>query len=501
MLFAEVAAASHTVASTSARTAKVEVIAELLRRGSEAEQPVIAGLLANEPRQGRIGIGWSSLAGIADEPAPLATLTVGEVDAALDELAALGGAGSQAARRSLLEGLLGRATAQETTILRALVLGELRHGALGGVMLDAIARGSQTQPALVRRSRMLVGDLGETATIAFRHGDAGLAAVGLHVGRAIAPMLASTAKDVREAIDAIGRSSVERKLDGARIQVHRSGDDVRIFTRTGNEMSARVPDLVVVVRSLAGRCFVLDGEALSIGPDGRPRRFQETMSRFGSGDDDPSIPLAPFFFDCLHLDGVDLLDAPLVERIEALERVARAHRVPAIQTAAAAEAERFLEEALALGHEGVMVKALDAPYAAGRRGSQWRKVKPVKTLDLVVLAAEWGHGRRTGLLSNLHLGARGADGGFVMVGKTFKGLTDELLAWQTGELLVREQSRTQGTVHVRPELVVEIALDGVQASRRYPGGVALRFARVRAYRPDRTAADADTIATVQALLP
>ena len=501
LLLAELVATSSLVAATSARSAKVEAIAELLRRAPEDERGIAAGLLANEPRQGRVGIGWGTLGAVDEPPAPTPSLTVGDVDQALSELSRLGGGGSQVARRELLAGLFRRATADEQALLRSIVLGDLRQGALAGVMLDAIARGSQTTPALVRRARMLGGGLAETVAVAFAEGDAGLTAVGLEVGRAIEPMLAGTANDVAEALAAIGRASIERKLDGARIQVHRRGDEVGIFSRNANEMSARAPELVAAALTLPADRFVLDGEALGLAPDGRPLRFQDTMARFGSDADEHSpVQLVPFFFDCLHLDGEDLLDAPLAERIERLGRAAPDHRVVSIQTGSAEEGEAFLAESLALGHEGVMVKALDSVYAAGRRGSQWRKVKPVRTLDLVVLAAEWGHGRRTGLLSNLHLGARAADGGFVMVGKTFKGLTDELLAWQTRALLARERSRSGITVSVRPELVVEIALDGVQASRRYPGGVALRFARVRGYRPDRAPGDADTIETVQALL-
>ena len=501
LLLAELVATSGLVAATAARSAKVEAIAELLRRTPEHERGIAAGLLANEPWQGRIGVGWGTLGTVDEAPAGAPSLTVTDVDRALGELSRLGGGGSQAARRELLAGLLRRATAGEQSLLRSILLGDLRQGALAGVMLDAIARGSATTPALVRRARMLGGSLAETVEIAFDGGDAGLEAVSLQVGRAIEPMLAATAKDVGEALAAVGRASIERKLDGARIQVHRQGDEVAIFTRNANEMSARAPELVAAVRKLPADRFVLDGEALALAPDGRPLRFQETMARFGSdAEERPSARLVPFFFDCLHLDGEDLLDVPLADRIERLQRAAPDHRVGSIQTASPEQGNAFLAEALALGHEGVMVKALGSAYAAGRRGSQWRKVKPVRTLDLVVLAAEWGHGRRTGLLSNLHLGARRGDGGFVMVGKTFKGLTDELLAWQTRELLAREQSRAGITVSVRPELVVEIALDGVQASRRYPGGVALRFARVRGYRPDRTPGDADTIEAVQALL-
>jgi DNA ligase-1 len=318
-------------------------------------------------------------------------------------------------------------------------------------------------------------------------------------------MLAKTAPTLADALAQTGRAAVEWKLDGVRIQVHRDDDEVAIFTRTLDPVADRMPEIAEAVRALPLRSVILDGEAIALRPDGRPLPFQETASRAASRGDAAAmreaVPLTPFFFDVLHLDGRDLLDLPAHERLAAIEPLLPAGAwVPRIVTESAEEATAFSEGALARGHEGVVVKALDAPYEAGRRGAGWLKVKPVHTLDLVVLAAEWGHGRRQGWLSNLHLGARDADsGGFVMLGKTFKGLTDELLAWQTARLLELESRRTAGTVFVHPQLVVEIAFDGIQTSPRYPGGVALRFARVVRYRPDKLAAEADTIATVRML--
>jgi len=383
-----------------------------------------------------------------------------------------------------------------------LLTGELRQGALAGVMADAIARAANVQVESVRRAAMLGGDLAETARRALAGGADSLAEVHLEVLRPVQPMLAASAASVGEALAATGPASVEWKLDGARIQVHRDGDDVRVFTRNLNDVTERVPEVVEVARTFAARTFVLDGETIGLADGELPRRFQDTMSRFGRDDaTSHSLTLTAFYFDVLHIEGEDLLDRPLRERAAILTGLVGPARVPAVETDDGNVAEVFLTDALATGHEGVMVKALDSRYDAGRRGASWRKVKPVRTLDLVVLAAEWGHGRRRGWLSNLHLAARdGESDGFVMVGKTFKGLTDEMLTWQTERLQDLASDRDDYVVHVRPELVVEVALDGVQASTRYPGGVALRFARVRAYRPDKAATDADTIDSVRALL-
>ncbi len=505
MLLADVVEASESLAATSKRKEKTTVVAELLRRAAAEEIAVVVGLLTGTLRQGRIGVGWANLARPVN-PAEQPSLTILAVDQAADALASIEGVGSQQRRVDVLNGFFGLATAAEAEFLRRVLLGDMRHGALAGVVTDAVALAFDVKAMVLRRAAMMAGDLGVVARIACDGGDLALADVGLHPGRGVLPMLASTSPTISAAIEAVGLASVEWKLDGARIQVHRVGDDVRIYTRNLNEISARLPQVAAVVRSLPVTSVVLDGEALGVADDGRPRIFQETMSRFGSDEVGAAVGLQPFFFDVLHVDGTDLVDSPLHQRLTMLERIAGEWRVPTLVTADAESAERFGAEALAAGHEGVMVKAINSPYEAGRRGSQWHKVKPVRTLDLVVLAAEWGHGRRAGWLSNLHLGARadddnnGDDNGFVMVGKTFKGLTDELLRWQTEELPRHESHRDRWAVYLRPELVVEIAVDGVQVSRRYPGGVALRFARVKGYRPDRTAADADTIDTVRALL-
>jgi len=503
MLFADLVAASAAVAATRKRGEKIARLAEALRRLAPDEVGPAVAFLSGELPHGRIGVGWSTIsrtaaAGAADAP----TLTIGDVARFLDEVLATVGAGSSAARLRQIESFLARATAAEADFLARLLVGELRQGALSGVMADAIAAAANVRPAALRRAAMLCGDLATAARIALAEREPGLAAVVLEVGRPILPMLASTSADPASAIAATGAASVEWKIDGARIQVHRSDAGVRIFTRNLNDVTGRLPEVAAVAASLEVGSAVLDGEVLGLSEDEAPRAFQDTMSRFGAGEPVAAHGLLrPYFFDVLALDGEVLIDRPLRERLTLLDRAAGAHAVPRIATADAAEAERFLSAALAAGHEGVMIKALDSRYEAGRRGRAWRKVKPVLTLDLVVLAAEWGHGRRSGWLSNLHLGARDpATGGFVMVGKTFKGLTDELLRWQTtrfGELAERESG---GTVWLRPELVVEIALDGVQRSTRYAGGVALRFARVKGYRPDRDAVSANTIGEVRALL-
>ncbi|MEU4740865.1 ATP-dependent DNA ligase [Actinosynnema sp. NPDC023658] len=507
MLFTEVVETSAAVAATRSRLAKVAALAELVRRMST---PAVVSFLVGVPSQGRIGAGWRTVFDLAVPPAPEPSLTVSDVDAALGEFASIGGRGSAARRAEALASLFGRATEAEQDFLRRLLTGELRQGALEGVMLDAIARASEVPGEVVRRAFMLSGSLPGTAVAAMSGGEEALAAFRLEVGRPVRPMLASPAESLPGALAELGSCVVEHKLDGARIQVHRSGDEVRVFTRTLREITATVPELVELVRGLPCTSVVLDGETLALTDDGKPRPFQETMSRFGALlDVAPAgkggvrdLLLSPFFFDCLHLDGVDLLDEPLRVRLEALRSVAGRHVIPGVVSPTEEQAARVVEEALAAGHEGVMVKSLESVYAAGRRGRAWQKVKPVHTLDLVVLGVEWGSGRRKGLLSNLHLGARDPDGGPpIMVGKTFKGLTDELLAWQTRELMAIATEKTDWAVMVRPELVIEIELDGAQVSPRYPGGVALRFARVLRYRPDKDAGEADTIDAVRALLP
>jgi DNA ligase-1 len=494
----EVARTSEAVAGTSARLAKIDAIASCLRRLEPGEVPIAVAYLSGELPHAPIGIGWAALRELP-APAASATLTVSEVDSLLRQLGATTGRGSQSARRALLADLLGRATETEQRFLTGLLLGELRQGALDGVMADAVARAAEVPSAAVRRARMLAGDLGSVAAAALAAGEAGLEQFGLELLRPLEPMLAQTADDLAQALARTGPAAVEWKLDGARIQAHRLGDEVRLYTRNLADITGRVPELVEAIRALPVEAIVLDGEAIAIAADGRPHPFQVTMSRFGSRTE-RAIPLTAAFFDCLHLDGHDLLDRPVRERFAALAAsVPEELRVPRVETEDAGEAERFLETALAAGHEGVMVKALDAPYEAGRRGGSWLKVKRAHTLDLVVLAAEWGHGRRQGWLSNLHLGARYPGGGFVMLGKTFKGMTDAMLAWQTEKLLELETDRDRHVVHVRPELVVEVAFDGVQSSSRYRGGLALRFARVKGYRPDKSAGEADTIDTVRAI--
>jgi DNA ligase-1 len=504
VLLIAVVETSAAVGATRSRKSKIDALATLLHSCTPAEVAIVVCLLTGEPRQGRIGIGWATLSkarGAAHSPDE-SNVTVAELDDTLDRIAATTGAGSAAARLAILADLFARTTAPEADFVVRLLTGELRQGALAGLMADAIARAADVPAETVRRSAMLGGDLADTARRALGGGAAALAEVRLEVLRPVQPMLAATAASVGDALAATGAASVEWKLDGARIQVHRRGDDVRVFTRNLNDVTARLPEVVDVARALSARSFVLDGEAIGLADDELPRRFQDTMSRFGRDDaTSHALTLAPFFFDVLHLDGEDLLDRPLAERSAILTGLVQHWRVPAIETADATVAEAFLTDALATGHEGVMVKALDSLYEAGRRGASWRKVKPVRTLDLVVLAAEWGHGRRRGWLSNLHLGARDPDSGdLVMVGKTFKGLTDELLTWQTARLQEIASRQDDFTVYVRPELVVEIAVDGVQASTRYSGGVALRFARVRGYRPDKSADEADTIDAVRALL-
>ncbi len=492
MQYIGVVEAAQQVAGTAKRSEKTAVLAQLLRQTPPEEAAVVVGLLVGEPRQGRLGIGWATLRDVRVPAAASPSVSVGELDATLDLLAATTGGGSQRDREQQLVGLMGRLTADEQSHLGRLLGGEMRQGANSGVVSDAVAKAADVPAADLRRAAMLLGDLGAAAARALA-GES--LAVGLEPLVGVQPMLAGTAPTVTEALQLTGPASVEWKLDGARVQVHRRGDELRVFTRSLHEIASRVPELVQAALAIPHEEFVLDGEALGLDADGNPLKFQDTMSGHST--------LQPFFFDVLHLGGRSLIDEPLRVRKRVLaDAVPQYLRLPTLETADPELADRFATAALAAGHEGVMVKALDSPYQAGRRGAAWRKVKPVHTLDLVVLAAEWGHGRRAGWLSNLHLGARGDDGTFVMVGKTFKGLTDELLRWQTVELQARAIGpAADGYVqHVVPELVVEIALDGVQRSVRYPGGVALRFARVRRYRPDKSPAEADTIETVQSML-
>ena len=505
MLLDEIAEASAEVASTSSRLAKVARLADVLAHASPEEAPIAVSYLSGVLPQSTIGVGWAALRELPPPAAPPPTLPLLDVDRTATTLARISGAGSQARRREELASLFGRATEREQAFLRGLFLGELRQGALEGLMSDAVAKATGIQAAEVRRAAMVAGDLRVVAAAALAEGREALARFRLQVLQPIQPMLAQTADDIEDALSRISPASVEWKLDGARIQVHRAGDEVRAFTRNLADVTSRLPEVVEAVRALPVETGILDGEAIALTGDGRPRPFQETMSRFGSranvDEQRGRLPLTSFFFDLLHLNGEDLIDQPAGARLAALAAALPEKLVvPRIETDDAREAAGFLADTLARGHEGVMVKSLDAPYEAGRRGSGWIKVKVAHTLDLVVLAAEWGHGRRQGKLSNLWLGARDPEtGGFVMLGKTFKGMTDELLAWQTERLLELQTETSGHVVHVRPELVVEIAFDGVQGSTRYPGGVALRFARVKGYRPDKRADEADTIETVRGL--
>jgi ATP-dependent DNA ligase I len=516
VLIAEIAEVSRTVATTSARLAKIEALAGALRQAGPLEVPMAVAYLSGELPQRQIGVGWAALKS-GFPPAAAPELTLSDVDSGFTAIGAVSGKGSAAARKALVGELFGRATQQEQQFLYGLLSGELRQGALEGVMTEAVARAAGVPVAEVRRAMMLRGSLGAVAAAAMAGGRAALATFGLEVGRPVRPMLAASAPDIAAALAKIGvgagagdgaegagAAAVEWKLDGIRIQAHLAQGGVRLFTRTLDEITGRLPEVVAVLAKLPVQTAVLDGELIALRPDGRPLPFQDTSARTSSqGTSDSVVPLSVFLFDVLHLDGVDLIDLPAWRRQDELTSAVPAElRTPRLVTGSEPEATAFFADAIVHGHEGVVVKALDAPYAAGRRGAGWIKVKPRHTLDLVVLAVEWGHGRRRGWLSNLHLGARDPDtGGFVMLGKTFKGLTDELLTWQTTRLAALEDHRDAYTVYVRPELVVEIAFDGVQRSTRYPGGFALRFARVLRYREDKSAAEADTIETVRALSP
>ncbi len=499
VLLSEIAETSRAVAAASARRAKTALIAERLRDAGAEEVAIAVAYLSGELPQRQIGVGWAAL---RERPAPAAeaTLTVTDIDAAFAEIGRISGKGSVAARKHLLHRLFSRATADEHGFLLRLLSGELRQGALDGVMADAIAAAADVPAAEVRRAVMFRGSPYAVAAVALAEGSEGLRAFGLEVGRPVKPMLAASAASVEAAMEKVSPAAVEWKLDGIRVQAHVREGDVRLFTRTLDDITARLPETVEALASLGVRAAVFDGELIALRDDGRPHPFQVTAARTASRGAAPAVPLSVFLFDVLHLDGDDLIDRPGHERGAVLaEVVPERLRMPRMVTDDAGEAAAFFRDALAHGHEGVLVKSLDTPYTAGRRGAGWIKVKPRHTLDLVVLAVEWGHGRRRGRLSNLHLGARDPEtGGFVMLGKTFKGLTDEMLAWQTEHLLALEDHRDDYTIHVRPELVVEIAFDGVQRSTRYPGGLALRFARVLRHRPDKSASEADTIESVRA---
>jgi DNA ligase-1 len=505
MLLADLVAASSAIAATRSRSAKVATIGDLLRRCEPVEVGLAALWLSGETAQGRLGIGPAQAkAALASPASPAPRLKLLELDRRLVELSTVAGGGSKARRTELLGAAFAEATEEEQQFLARLVLGELRQGALTGLLLEGIARAADVPIASVRRAQMLSADLRLVAETALRDGAAGLAGIGLRLLHPIEPMLAQPADDIDDALARIGRPILDYKLDGARVQVHRQGDAVRVFSRQGNDVTVAVPEVVAAVAALPARELIIDGETLALSNDGRPLPFQTTMRRFGRHSDDPALrarlPLKLFAFDCLHRDGETLIDASTLERHAALADALPPHLIIPRQSGADPDtAAAFLAEALALGHEGIMAKDPAAPYVAGGRGGHWLKVKQTHTLDLVVLAAEWGSGRRRGWLSNLHLGARDDDGRLLMLGKTFKGLTDAMLTWQTERLLALEVARDGNIVHVRPELVVEIAFNELQRSRQYPAGLALRFARVKRYRPDKPTADADHIDQVRAI--
>ncbi|MDP3893552.1 ATP-dependent DNA ligase [Nocardioides sp.] len=499
MLINDLVSASRRVAATRSRKEKVAALAEALRAAGPADVAVVVSYLAGSLRQRRTGLGWRSLMDLPD-PAPTPTLEVAEVDAVFEHIAALAGGGSRAAREEAVADLFGRATAPEQVWLRGLVTGELRQGALDALVQEAVATAAEVPVTAVRRAAMLAGATVPVAVAVLTEGPTALDSFRLEVGRPVLPMLASSAPDVAAALAKVGgQVAVDAKLDGIRIQVHRDRDDVRLATRTLEDITTRLPEVVEAVRRLPVDRVVLDGEVMLLGPDGRPRPFQETASRTASGS---GAGVTPYFFDVLHLGDRSLLDDTAAERHERLVEVVGGELlVPRLVTDDAGSAQSFFDQVVADGHEGVVVKSLTSTYQAGRRGASWVKVKPVHTLDLVVLAVERGSGRRAGWLSNIHLGARDpATGDFVMLGKTFKGMTDEVLAWQTERFRELATSDDGHVVHVRPEQVVEIAFDGIQTSRRYPAGMALRFARVIRYRDDKGPEEADTVETVRSLL-
>lgn len=506
MQLAELVETSRRLAATRSRRAKTEALADTLCRAAPDEVETVTAYLSGVLRQRRTGLGWRSLAALPP-PAAESSLTVAQVHDLFERISAVAGSGSRQARAELVDELFSRATDEEQDYLRRLATGELRQGALDGLMLEAVAAASGCSATAVRRASMLAGATLPVAVAALTGGDTALAEFGLEVGRPVRPMLASSAPDLPAAVDKLGPGeeiAVDGKLDGIRVQVHKYDGQVRVFTRTLDDITDRLPEVVEAVAALPAGTVVLDGEAIALTASGRPRPFQETAARTASRMDvgtlREQVPLTSYFFDLLHLDGTDLLDEPARVRFDALAAALPPELVvPRIVTSDAGEAAAFFGDLVERGHEGVVAKSLAATYEAGRRGASWVKVKPRHTLDLVVLAVEWGSGRRSGRLSNIHLGARDRDGGFVMLGKTFKGMTDEMLEWQTERFLELETGRSGHVVQVRPEQVVEIAFDGIQTSSRYPGGMALRFARVVRYRDDKSADEADTVETVRAL--
>ncbi len=502
-LLADVVRTSLQVAGTSSRLAKIRLIADCLRRLDAGEVTVALPYLSGELRQGKLMLGYATLQASLGSPAAAPALALAEVDSVFESLKHTKGKGAAARRAQLLQTLFSRATAEEQDFLARLIVGELRQGALEGVMLDAVAAAADLPAAEVRRAATFAGGIAAVAHAALSGGASALAAVSIRLMQPVLPMLAQPVADVDAAIAQLGTAILEWKLDGARVQVHKSGDEVRVFTRNLNEVTGAVPEIVESARQAKAESLILDGEAIALRAEGKPYAFQVTMRRFGRKLDvealRAALPLSVFFFDCLYRDGVPLVDRPAGERHDVVRAVVpAANATPSLITSDVNAAGAFYRQALARGHEGMMAKAIDAAYEAGRRGAAWLKVKRAHTLDLVVLAAEWGHGRRRGWLSNLHLGARDpATGDFVMLGKTFKGLTDAILEWQTSELLARETGRDEWTVHVRPELVVEIEFNDLQESPHYPGGLALRFARLKGYRPDKRPEEADTIDAVR----
>jgi DNA ligase-1 len=505
MLFSELVATSEQITRVAGRLEKTRYLADCIRRLAPDEIAIAINYLSGLLRQGRIGIGSAKLLNLRQIAASTPSLTLSEVDQAFDLVATMTGPGSAATRAGLLAALFARATATEQNFLARLIVGELRQGALEGVMIEAVAQAAQVPAQAVRRALMLTGDLCRVAGVALTEGAAGLAKFSVLLFKPVAPMLAQPARDVDEALQRLGQASLEWKIDGARIQLHKKGSEIRVYSRNLNEVTAAVPELVECAAQFRAESLILDGEVVALHSDGSPYPFQATMRRFGRKLDIAGqrelLPLSPFFFDCLYLNGETLLDHPQKERFRILCSILPDEVViPRLVSADREMAAAFFAKVISLGHEGIMAKAPEAPYQAGRRGYDWLKLKPVQTLDLVVLAAEWGHGRRSGLLSNLHLGARDTEnGGYVMLGKTFKGMTDAMLKWQTARLLELEDNRDAWTVYVRPELMVEVAYSDIQGSPRYPGGFALRFARVKRYRPDKLPVEADTVETVRRL--